>query len=354
MEGTSTERRTRRTAAIGIVGVVVAMLLVAVGAWAYDSSQKDQIAPGITIGGVPVGGHSVEEARTIVQRQVVRPLRRPVTVTFEGTDYHLSPKQLDQRADVSGMLDQALEASRQGGLVTRLGRYVSGGAVDENIPVELTYSHQAVDDFLSQLADQVNQDPVNATIVPSGDSLNAQPGHDGVALREGRTRRLIDRQIISPVEGRRVRAAVRRTRPEVTKADLAAQYPTYLTIDRPNFKLRLFKNLKLVKTYTVAVGQVGLDTPAGLYHIQDKQVDPTWHVPNSAWAGDLAGQDIPPGPADPLKARWMGIFDGAGIHGTDETYSLGHAASHGCVRMSIPDVIDLYDRVKVGDPIYIY
>ncbi len=62
---------------------------------------------------------------------------------------------------------------------------------------------------------------------------------------------------------------------------------------------------------------------------------------------------IPPGPADPIKARWIGIFDGAGIHGTDELSSLGSAASHGCVRMSIPDVIDLYNRVQVGDPIYV-
>ena len=55
---------------------------------------------------------------------------------------------------------------------------------------------------------------------------------------------------------------------------------------------------------------------------------------------------VPGGAADnPLKARWMGIFDGAGIHGTDDTGSLGSAASHGCVRMSVPDVIDLYDQV---------
>jgi lipoprotein-anchoring transpeptidase ErfK/SrfK len=76
-------------------------------------------------------------------------------------------------------------------------------------------------------------------------------------------------------------------------------------------------------------------------------------VPNSAWAGSLAGQTIPPGPADPLKARWLGIFSGAGIHGTDETWSIGQAVSHGCVRMSIPDVIELYPRVPVGTPIYI-
>ena len=79
-----------------------------------------------------------------------------------------------------------------------------------------------------------------------------------------------------------------------------------------------------------------------------------WTVPNSAWAGDMAGQVVPGGtPENPLKARWMGIFAGAGIHGTDQVGSLGSAASHGCVRMAIPDVIELYDQVEVKTPIYI-
>jgi lipoprotein-anchoring transpeptidase ErfK/SrfK len=51
---------------------------------------------------------------------------------------------------------------------------------------------------------------------------------------------------------------------------------------------------------------------------------------------------IPPGPQDPLKARWMGFNGGAGIHGTDDIGSLGSAASHGCIRMAIPDVVALY------------
>lgn len=76
-------------------------------------------------------------------------------------------------------------------------------------------------------------------------------------------------------------------------------------------------------------------------------------MPNSAWAGSLAGQTIPPGPQDPLKARWMGIFNGAGIHGTDVLSSLGSAASHGCIRMAIPDVIALYAQTPLGTPVYI-
>ena len=96
---------------------------------------------------------------------------------------------------------------------------------------------------------------------------------------------------------------------------------------------------------------MGLETPAGLYAIQNKAVNAAWTVPNSAWAGSLAGTVVPGGaPDNPLKARWMGIFDGAGIHGTDQTGSLGTAASHGCVRMAIPDVIELYDQVKVQTP----
>jgi lipoprotein-anchoring transpeptidase ErfK/SrfK len=151
-----------------------------------------------------------------------------------------------------------------------------------------------------------------------------------------------------------VRAPVHVKKPKVTIAQLADKYPTILVADRVNFKLRLYKRLKLAKEYTVAVGAVGFDTPAGLYHIQNKAVDPAWSVPHSAWAGDLAGTVVPGGsPDNPLKARWLGIFDGAGIHGTDETYSLGHAASHGCIRMAIPDVIDLYPQVPVGTPIYI-
>jgi lipoprotein-anchoring transpeptidase ErfK/SrfK len=145
------------------------------------------------------------------------------------------------------------------------------------------------------------------------------------------------------------------TQPEVTKDELASRYPVAITINRSSFELRLWKNLELVETYPIAVGQVGLETPAGLYHVQNKAVDPAWTMPYSDWvAPEDRGKVIPGGvPENPLKARWLGIYAGAGIHGTDATYSLGTAASHGCIRMAIPDVIELYDQVPVSAPVYI-
>jgi lipoprotein-anchoring transpeptidase ErfK/SrfK len=147
---------------------------------------------------------------------------------------------------------------------------------------------------------------------------------------------------------------VHRVPAEVTQDQLAAKYPTYLTVDLASTTVRLWQNLKLVKSYTVAVGQPAYPTPTGLYSIESKQVDPVWSVPNSPWAGELAGTTVAGGSAEnPLRARWMGVTAGAGFHGTDDVGSLGTAASHGCLRMSVPDVIDLYDRVDVGTPVYI-
>ena len=104
----------------------------------------------------------------------------------------------------------------------------------------------------------------------------------------------------------------------------------------------------------IAVGKAGLETSAGRYKIQEKIVNPDWHVPDSDWAGALAGRTIPAGdPQNPLEARYMGFHDGEGIHGTAELSSLGSAASHGCIRMAVPDVKQLYGQVKVGTPVFI-
>jgi lipoprotein-anchoring transpeptidase ErfK/SrfK len=143
-------------------------------------------------------------------------------------------------------------------------------------------------------------------------------------------------------------------RAKVNADDLARVYNTVITIDRAHFKLRLFKALRFRKSYPVAVGQPAYPTPTGRFSITSKQVNPVWSVPNSPWAGELQGTVVEGGSAaNPLKARWMGIANGVGIHGTGEDWSIGTRASHGCIRMHVPDVIDLFKRVPVGAPVLI-
>jgi lipoprotein-anchoring transpeptidase ErfK/SrfK len=342
----------RKTQIAAIVAVLV-VALAAAGAYAYDSSQKDQIADGVTIAGVDVGGLDAEEAATAVRRHLLVPLRHPLEVSFAGDTWALPGAKLKVRANVDAAVEQALDESQEGGLPTRLVRYVTGGEVDKPVSAQITYSQPAINRFVSRVAGEVNREAENATVSPASASLEVVAGKNGRKLRDNLLTRELQHAVLSANAPHTVVAKVHSTKPEVTKGEVAAEFPSYLTLDRASFTLRLWKHLKLAKTYTVAVGQEGLETPEGLYEIQEKEENPSWHVPDSAWAGDLAGQVIPPGPADPIKARWMGIFEGAGIHGTEEIESLGSAASHGCVRMSIPDVEELYDQVEVGTPIYI-
>lgn len=341
-----------RRVQIALVAAIGGLLLLAAAAYALDRANSDEIADGVRVGDVEVGGLSTGEARKRLNARLAQPLEQPVTVTFEGTKYRLSPERLELRADVDGMIDAALDASRSGGLPTRVWRYATGGSVDREIAPQLTYSADALDEFLGDVAEQINRPARDATVSPSPASLNAVPAEDGVTVHADDLRSSLRAAIESP-DRRTVSAPVDRVKPEVTTDELAQEYPTYITIDRAGFQLRLWKNLKLASTYTVSVGAAGYETSTGVYSIESKQVDPTWYVPDSDWAGDLAGEVVPPGPDNPLQARWMGFFAGAGIHGTSDVGSLGSAASHGCVRMAIPDVEELYSQVEVGTPIYI-
>jgi lipoprotein-anchoring transpeptidase ErfK/SrfK len=336
--------------------LVAVLLLVLVGgsvaAFAYDSSRDDLIAKGVTIAGVDVGGMTTGEARSVVQRELQKPLEKPISVKRGETQFTLSAQDAGVKADVGGMVDEALQASRDGTIFTRVARDLTGGEENAQVPPRVTYSSSAIHDLVKRVRNKLDRPARDAEVdFPSLEKVREQKGR---RVKTAALEQRIAQALTVPGVRRTVRAPVRILKPKVTQDQLAEKYPVVLVADRYNFRLRLYKDLSLQKEYTVAVGALGFDTPAGLYHIQNKAVDPAWHVPNSDWAGDLAGTIVPGGTAEnPLKARWLGIFDGAGIHGTDQTYSLGSAASHGCIRMAIPDVIELYDQVPVGAPIYI-
>jgi lipoprotein-anchoring transpeptidase ErfK/SrfK len=338
---------------VALVVVIGVLLVAAVGAYAWDSSKEDEIAQGVSIGGIDVGGHDADEAQGVVRKQIVDPLKQPVHVKFEGEKYTLTPEELGVRADVDGMVDEAVDASREGGIFGRVWRYASGGDVDTDVDPRVEYDEDALKGFVDGVAGKVDREPRDATVEPTPTDLTPVREQPGIAVKTDELRDRVEEALQSP-STRAVAAPVEKVEPEVTTDELASETPSYITVDRDNFMLRYFENLKLKKEYTIAVGAIGFDTPAGLYHIQNKAVNPSWSVPDSDWTGDLAGKVIPPGPDNPLKARWMGIYDGAGIHGTDDVGSLGTAASHGCIRMAVPEVVELYDRVDVGTPTYIF
>jgi lipoprotein-anchoring transpeptidase ErfK/SrfK len=330
--------------ALGVVG----------GTYAYDHSKRNRIAEGVTVNGVAIGGMSRAQAEAKLKQTLLAPLNRPVRARFHNHVFTLTPQQAAIAIDIGGTVDKAMARSQEGNMFSRSWRNLRNEKLAASLAANVSYSQPAIDKLVQRARARIDRAPRDAHVDLEKGVVDPKPSRTGVRVRYNTLSKELEQTLLSPGSTKEVEIKTSVVQPKVSTSQLAKKYPTVIIVSRSSFKLTLYKNLKVKKTYGIAVGQVGLETPAGLYHIQNKAENPAWHVPNSAWAGDLAGQVIPAGdPGNPIKARWMGIFDGAGIHGTSDDGSIGSAASHGCIRMHIPDVEELYDQVEVGAPVYI-
>ena len=344
-------------ASAGIFLAVAGVALSAGGAYAYvwDRHHVGVIAPGVRIAGVDVGGLRAARARELLQAKLTAPLGQPVRLVSGRHVFLVDPRGAGFRVDLARMVDIAVERSREGGLLHRAWHAFWGQPLQVTVPLQAAFDDSSLVTYADNVASVVDRPAKSADVKPTKNAvaLTPVPAREGVAVERDALRRQLAAALLRVSGPRTLTIPTRTLHPRWTIADLPKRYPSFLLVSRETFTLRLFKHLKLTKTYPIAVGRAGLETPAGLYHINDRQVNPSWHVPMSSWAGDLAGRIIPPGPSDPIKARWLGFYGGAGIHGTTETWSLGHAASHGCIRMAIPDVEALYPLVPLHTPIYV-
>jgi lipoprotein-anchoring transpeptidase ErfK/SrfK len=338
-----------------LVAAFLAVLVVLGGAlYAYDRARADEIAEGVQVGGVTLGGLTTEQAKARLEREVLQPLERPIVIHHGTKTWTLGPREARLRADLSAMVDEAVARSRQGDLFSRSWRSLTGKKLDEDLKPTVEYSDAAVVRLIDRVRKSVERPAKDAQVQISGAGVKTVPGVEGLAIRASSLHSQIAKAITSTTASRTFVARTHHTDPKVTTDDLKRKYSTVIVVNRGQFRLRLFKNLKETQSFGIAVGQVGLETPAGQYTIANKAINPAWHVPNSPWAGDLAGKVIAGNdPSNPIKARWLGIYDGVGIHGTADDASIGHNASHGCIRMHIPDVETLYDEVPVGAAVYI-
>lgn len=349
--GRLTARRRMVAAAVAAGLAVLALAALAI----IGATTRDRLAPGTTVGGVDVGGKSVADARSALQQRFGGLLDRPVTLVREDRRWTLTPGRSRVRVDIEAALDRARALSRGDGVITRGWRRIMGDDEDADVRPQVVWSRAAVRALARDVRERLSHAPRSADVEFTARGLERTPGRNGVTVRRERLVRAIEAKLRSAAPGRRVVVPVEITRrPRVTLAELRKKYPWLIGVDRGDRRLKLYRRLRPQETYEIAVGQAGHGTDPGRYEIQDKQVDPAWHAPDKEWAGELAGRTIPPGdPRNPLEARWMGFHDGQGIHGTADLQSLGSAASHGCIRMAVDDVKQLYRQVPVGTPVFI-
>jgi len=119
-----------------------------------------------------------------------------------------------------------------------------------------------------------------------------------------------------------------------------------IIISIPDRKLAVLEADRVLRIFPTAVGAPKSPSPSGAFKIVERIPDPTWYT---------KGRVVPPGKSNPLGTRWLGLSaKGYGIHGTNNPASIGHNASHGCIRMRNHDVEQLFEMVSVGDAVELY
>lgn len=318
-----------------LLATVLCSLVLAAPAAA---ARPTQVRAGVSAAGVDLSGLDVPTAAAKLDAELAPRLAGDLLIGVAGRPWTL------KMADAKLKLDSVRTAKRA--------LYAKAGVTQ--VAPAISHSRAAVRTFVEGIAKEVGKPARDARIKITLRHIFRERSRYGRKLDVDAARKAIDAAVDDPAAPRVLHQKLTRVRAKVNANDLARVYNSVVTIDRAHFKLRLFKALKFRKSYGVAVGQPAYPTPTGRFAITSKQVNPVWSVPNSPWAGELQGTTVEGGSAaNPLKARWMGIANGVGIHGTGEDYSIGTRASHGCIRMHVADVIDLFKRVPVGTPVLI-
>jgi len=288
------------------------------------------VPPNVHIGGVAVGGLTRSAAAAAVQKA----FQRPLPVVVDGAVLKLDPSSVAS-AYVSTAVARARVAS-------------PGSKVD------LVVSVRGPDlrAWVTRVQQRFTHKPADASLTLKSGKPYLAPSRPGARL-DART---LYAKLVAELRADSrapLRVHTLRTPPQTSGASFG---PTIL-INRGINRLFLFRNtgrtLQLWRTFAVATGQAIYPTPKGTFTIVVKWVNPTWYPPTQdAWAKGL--KPVPPGPNNPLGTRWMGLSaPGVGIHGTDEPASIGYSASHGCIRMQVPDAEWLFERVRVGTIVFI-
>ena len=290
------------------------------------TTDPQVIAAGVTIGGADVGGMTADEANVAVTTSFERPL--PLLVMRHKL--FVKPGRLGTTALVHDAVTRALTAPP-----------------DSELKLRVRLSRPKAQAYVDSLAKHFDRKPLDARLALRRLRPFVARAHAGWSLRRLPALSAIFTALVDNARTP-MRLQFRELKPRVTPKDIGP----VIVIHRGSNRLDLYNGMRPWRVFGVATGQSSYPTPLGRWSIVVKWRNPWWYPPKSPWA--KGAKPIPPGPGNPLGTRWMGLSaSGVGIHGTPDDASIGYSASHGCIRMHIPDAEWLFRRVRIGTTVFI-
>jgi lipoprotein-anchoring transpeptidase ErfK/SrfK len=284
------------------------------------------IPEGVTIAGVAVGGMTAEEAAAAVYAL----WRQPLVLTFRKQLRTPSPAGVGASTDISGAVTRALAA-----------------APFESVTLPVVWNGTTLRSYVARIARTLFHPATNSRVSLRDLRPYVTRARLGHRVRQ-RASRILIRQTMAAHERGPIAVPSRPVYPRITRSN----FGPVIVIRRGSHRLYLYNGMSYWTSFGVATGMPQYPTPIGRFHIVSKVRWPWWYPPAASWAAGAS--PVPPGMNNPLGTRWMGLsIGGVGIHGTPSAWSIGYSASHGCIRMRIPEAEWLFERVRIGTTVFI-
>lgn len=320
----------------------------AYGSYRYDAATANRLLPGVTIAGIDVGEMTRDEAVAAVRAEIDADLGRQIVVEAGDEVWTVTPGELGTGAEIEAVVDEALALNGGYGWPERVFRRILNRPIAHDALVRYRPDVPRIRGFVTTAAESVALEPSNASVDYVDGELVLQRPKLGRELAVRDAKQALRAAVMDGSV--RVELPTQRIEPKVGRDELGHT----IVVDLSDLELTLFQGLRRVKAYPVAAGSAQYPTPTGEWTIWDKRENPIWINPApDGWGASLPAM-IPGGPSNPLGTRALYLdAPGIRIHGTSASYSIGSYASHGCVRMLMADVEELYEIVPIGTTAHI-
>ena len=315
---------------------------------AADASAFGRFPAGASICGVKVGNLTKEQALNMCREGLAEVAARPLELEVDGEVWAITPAEIGLNIDYPKMVDEAYSRAWNVNIVERVVRRFFGKHRSRDFPPVVTYDEQQVQASVERAMGSINCPPRNAYMDVSTGNAVLVPARDG--------RKADYKQVLSGTEkalsnGQRTVDVplTRRTPPKIKDVTIGK----FILVNQGAHTLSLYDRDKLLARYPVCIGSPRWPTVIGEWAVVKAEKNPTWYNRGSTWAENMP-DSLPPGPGNPLGTRAI-TLNGGGvlIHGTTDGWSIGRSVSHGCIRMYIGDVEQLFEHVYIGMPVYI-
>ena len=333
-----------------ILGGVI-LVVVVVGLFLFLLIQ-DMVAfgtfpKGVSIVGVDVSGLTRAEALQRCKTDLAEVANRPLSLKVDEDNYPASPQEIGLKLEYGTMVDEAYREAWSVNLFERMARRFINRPKKINVSLMAVTDEKLVGDFVQRALGSINRPPQDAYVDVTNGTAVIVPAKDG---RQADSEQLLadTREALGTPE-RTVNVKAAKTPAAINDS----VFGRLIIINLGAHTLSLYERDKLLAQFPVACGSPAYPTPVGQWKVTEKQRNPSWKNPGSAWAKSMPPY-IPPGPGNPLGTRALATnMSGVLIHGTPSPWSIGQSVSHSCVRMYMKDVEQLFEMVEANIPVYV-